>query len=231
MSLESGRKVGLAASLIEIITPVIMVIVVVFFIWSLLSVISAAASGSSPTLPNFSSIFFVVLILAGILTFIGIILFIVAMHRLSQYYNEPGIFKNVLYGFILNIIGTVAVTATEFVLILISTGSTSQTTTVATVATTGITTQLILEFLAVLAVGFVLGIISAVLYMRAFNMLAEKSGDGSFRTAGLLYLLGTVLTIVFVGGLLTWIAWIFAAIGFNSLKPKEPQPPLLPPPP
>jgi uncharacterized membrane protein len=61
--------------------------------------------------------------------------------------------------------------------------------------------------------------------MRAFNKLAEKSGDDNFKTAGLLYLLGTVLTIVLIGGLLIWIAWIFAAMGFNSLKPKEPPAP------
>lgn len=232
VSLESGRKLGLTASLIEIIMPVIMVIAMVFFIWAIFSAISASASGSTVTLPNFSLIFYGVLISVGILIFIGIILFIVAMHRLSQYYGEPGIFKNALYGFILNIVGTIAAVAIEFVLILISrAGTTSQTTPLATVATTVLTTQLILGFLAVFAMGFVLGIISAVLYMRAFNMLAEKSGNDNFKTAGLLYLLGTILTIVFIGGLLTWIAWIFAAMGFNSLKPKEPQPPPLPPPP
>ena len=31
--------------------------------------------------------------------FAGFILFMVAMHRLSNYYNEPDIFKNVLYAF------------------------------------------------------------------------------------------------------------------------------------
>jgi len=231
VSLESGRKLGLTASWIEIIMPVIAVIATVFFFLSIFSVISAAASGSSVTLPNFSSIFLGVLILVGIMTFVGIILFVVAMHCLSQYYGEPGIFKNVLYGFILNIVGAIVAVAIEFVLIVTSTNSTSQTTTVAVVTSTEVTTQLVLGGLAVFVIGFVLGIISAVFYMRAFNLLAEKSGKDSFRTAGLLYLLGAVLTIVLVGSLLLWIAWILAATGFNSLGPREPQPPPLPPPP
>ena len=223
MSLESGRKLGLTASLIQVIMPVITVITIVFR--AIFLGLSATSTGSNLTFPSFSLIYTGVLALFGILTFIGIILFVVAMHRLSQYYNEPGIFKNVLYGFILNVVGGIAVIAIYFVLIL--TGSIPRTGT----ALTGTTlTQFIVGFLAVVVIALVLGIISAVLYMRAFNMLAEKSGRGSFKTVGLLYLLGIVLTIVLIGPLLSWIAWIYAAIAFNSLKPKEP-PPLLPPPP
>ena len=52
----------------------------------------------------------------------------------------------------------------------------------------------------------------AVLYMRAFNKLKEKSGVDNFGTAGLLYLIGVFIPLI------TWIAWIFAAMGFNKLK-------------
>ena len=57
--------------------------------------------------------------------------------------------------------------------------------------------------------------------MRAFNKLGEKSGINNFKTAGLLYLIGMVLSIVGIGVLLLWIAWIFAALGFHSLKPSS----------
>ena len=59
--------------------------------------------------------------------------------------------------------------------------------------------------------------------MRAFNTLGEKSGVESFKTAGLLTIIGYVLTIVGVGVILVWIAWIFAVAGFHSLK-EAPQP-------
>jgi uncharacterized membrane protein len=59
--------------------------------------------------------------------------------------------------------------------------------------------------------------------MRAFNKLGEKSEVDNFKTAGLLYLLGGALAIVGIGALLSWIAWIFAFMGFRSLKPKNIQ--------
>jgi uncharacterized membrane protein len=208
--------------------PIVIVIILVLYISVILASISAASTGSSVTIPNFSLIFIGVLGSAGILTFVGIILFVIAMHRLSQYYNEPGIYKNALYGFILNTVGGIAGIAIEFVFIIGSLGSTSQT---GTLSTTGAALMpLIVGLVAVSIVSFVLAIISAVLYMRAFNALGEKSGSGSFKTAGLLYLLGIVLTIVLVGVLLSWIAWIYAAMGFSSLKQKEP-PLTVPPPP
>ncbi len=49
--------------------------------------------------------------------------------------------------------------------------------------------------------------------MRAFNKLKEKSGVESFGTAGILYLVGSIIPLV------SWIAWIFAAAGFSKLKP------------
>ena len=63
------------------------------------------------------------------------------------------------------------------------------------------------------------GIVNGVLYMRAFNKLKEKSGVDNFGTAGLLYLIGVFIPLI------TWIAWIFAAMGFNKLKaaPAAPQ--------
>jgi len=213
--------------------PVAIVVTMVFFLWSIIASIPAISTGS-PTIPNlsfFSVGFEAVLVVVGILTFTGIVLFVIAMHRLSRHYNEPGIFKNALYGFILNIVGSIAAAAIEFLFILRLMGGIPQTgivpvavtptPTIPPIAT--ILTQLIFGFVAVLAVAFVLGIISAVFYMRAFNNLAEKSGVDNFKTAGLLYLLGTVLTIMLVGGLLVWIAWIFAATGFHSLKQKEPS--------
>jgi uncharacterized membrane protein len=68
-------------------------------------------------------------------------------------------------------------------------------------------------------VGFVISIYCALLYKRSFDLLAEKSGVDSFRTTGLLYLIGAVLNIVGVGGIITWIAWIFAALGYQKLQP------------
>jgi len=36
----------------------------------------------------------------------------------------------------------------------------------------------------------------------------------------LLFLIDAALSIVGIGGIISWVSWIFAAMGFNSLKPK-----------
>jgi uncharacterized membrane protein len=77
-------------------------------------------------------------------------------------------------------------------------------------------------YLAVLAVAFIFAVVSGIFYMRAFNKLSEKSGVDNFKTAGLLYLIGAATAIIGIGALIQWIAWIFAAMGYSSLKPKEP---------
>jgi uncharacterized membrane protein len=203
---------------------VVTVIRFLFFVWSMFARFPVTSTGSNPTIPNFSSIFFgvgAIPLLIGITTLIGIILFIVAMRRLSQYYNEQGIFKNTLFGFILNIVGSItatAISAIESASMLRAIGTNPP--------VTSILTPLVLDFLG-LGIVLVFGIMSAVLYMRAFDKLAEESGRDNFKTAGSLYLISVVLSIVLIGGLLMWIAWIFAAMGFNSLKPKEPSTPTL----
>ncbi len=77
-------------------------------------------------------------------------------------------------------------------------------------------------------------IVSALLIMRAFNRLGEKSEVDSFKTAGLLYLIGILLSLVVIGVVVMWIAFIFAAISFYRLKPLPPPtaaPVYQPPPP
>ena len=220
MSFELGRKLGLTASIIAVIVPVITVILYGLLFLSLLGIISSALTGGSQTLvsPLFPAGILTALVAIGIIGLIGIILFLVAMNRLSQYYSEPSMFKNALYGFLINIIGITALIVIAFALIF--TTIVHSATSSAPVLSGAFTTML----LGVVVAALVISIASAVLYMRAFNKLGEKSGVHSFNTAGLLYLVGTALTIVLVGSLLVWIAWIFALSGFNSLKPKTAEP-------
>ena len=234
MSLESGKKLGITASLIAVIMPVIGVIAYVFLFFS--SVLGSISLGTNADIPSdFIIILFAVF---GTIAFAGLILFVLAMHRLSQYYNEPSIYKNTFYGFIINIVGTITAILFYFALLASLPHSTSslQGNTQTTAATSLPTTPLVLYslglilslILALIAVAIVLGVVSAVFYMRAFNKLGEKSGVDNFKTAGLLYLLGVVLSIVGVGVLLMWIAWILALTGFNSLQPKIPVTSTLP---
>lgn len=226
MSLETGKKLGLTASLISIILPVVIVVLYGVLFLSLISTISSTVSGNTTSASPFSAFsgsgFFIAIALLGILSFAGIILFLIAMYSLSHYYSEPRIFRNALYGFLTNIIGVVVliVIVAAFVLSIIHSASTG------TPITTAIGVGIALLILAAVVGGLIINIISGIFYMRAFHALGDKSGVNNFQTAGTLYLVGTILTIVFFGSLILWIGWIFAAIGFNSLKPKVAESPI-----
>ncbi len=221
MSLESGRHLGLTASLIAVVVPVVVAVLYGILIFSILGFISSAATGGSQTygLALLPLGIIAALIAVAVIAIVGIVMFLLSLHRLSQYYNEPGIFKNAFYGFIINIVGGGIVVAVVFAVILASIFSS------ANHAVTALSPLgAIAGILGVAAVAFAIAIVSAVLYKRSFDKLGEKSGVHSFNTAGDLFLIGTVLTIIFVGGLIVWIAWIYSASGFYSLKPTSGQP-------
>jgi uncharacterized membrane protein len=70
-----------------------------------------------------------------------------------------------------------------------------------------------------LIVAFIFSVLAAYFYKKSFDLLSSKSGERLFGTAGLLMLIGAVLTIILVGALITLVAWILAAVAFFSLKP------------
>jgi len=218
LSLVLGRKLGLTASLINVIVPVITLLLYIVFILSLFGTISSAITrGITPFngFPGLLGSLTLAFIALGIVGLIGIILFLVSMSQLSRYYSEPRIFKNALYGFLTAIIGAVVLIVLVFAslfatIFAAAANSPSRFSPFGVIAT--------LLFVGIGA--FVVIIVSAVFYKRAFDRLAEKSGVHNFNTAGTLYLIGQILTIILVGALIVWIAWIFSTLGFNSLKPK-----------
>lgn len=173
---------------------------------------------------------------AALLTLVGIILTLIALKGFSDHYNEGGIFNNALYGFISTIIGVVV-----FVGILVMT-------VLAAISTLGITDwtewatkiqqnmtdwnalwpwiePIVVGAIAALIVLFVFLIISAIFFRRSLSTLSVKSGEKIFETAGLLWLIGAFLTIILVGFILIWIAWILIVVGFFSIKTPAAQPP------
>jgi len=153
------------------------------------------------------------------LSLVGIILLLVGLRDLAQHYNDNDIFQNGLYAVIFGLIGIVAV---GVVLVSFFVGG----------------FLLGGGFLGLgggilgLVVAFIFYILMAVYFRRAFDSLADKSGQGTFRTVGLLLLIGAILTIVLIGLLLIFIAWILATIAFFSMTPTAtPQLSTPPPPP
>jgi uncharacterized membrane protein len=179
---------------------------------------------------------------AGVLVLVGIILTLIGTKGLADHYNDGGIFNNALYGFIMIIIGGVA-----FVSVLVMT-------IISAIAQLGITDwtgwmteiqqnavdvnalwnligPIVVGFAVALIVLFICVVIASILYRKSLSSLAKKSGVGMFETAGLLMLIGAVLTIVLVGFILIWIAFILVAVAFFSIKTTPTQPPPTTPPP
>jgi uncharacterized membrane protein len=217
VSLETGKKLGFAASIINLVTPIVIVAVYVGFFVSLLSSIPSTISGGytgGATNNYLSSLGFLGAIIGlCIVSSIGYIFYMVSMYNLSKYYHEPGIFRNLIKAFLITIVGSVIAGIVLVATLIISIG------TIAPAPTSSTTFPIIWNLLIIIGmIGGMLaiGIYSVVLTRRAFNLLADKSGVDNFRTAGLLFLIGIIIPLV------AWIGWIFAAMGYRKLTPTPP---------
>ena len=171
----------------------------------------------------------------ALLSLIGIIITLIALKGIADHYNEAGIFNNALYGFITLIIGVVAFIATVIVMILMAISNididwTNPTAIQQYFMDMNNLWSIIGTLIAALVVLFIFVIISAIFFRKSLTSLSTKSGEKIFETAGLLWLIGAILTIVLIGFILIGIAWILIAVGFFSIKPTAPpQPPPQPP--
>lgn len=170
---------------------------------------------------------------AGLLSLIGLILVLIGLKGLANFYNEQGIFNNTLYAIIIGVVG--AVVAVAYVAISAVTALADLGIDLATMedwANIGpelstIFTDIsdfsaIFNLLSALLVGliiiFVVAIIAMYFLRKSMNELSAKSGVGLFGTAGLLMLIGAVLTIVGIGVILIWIGLILATVAFFQMR-------------
>ncbi len=152
------------------------------------------------------------------LSIIGYIMTLIAVKYVSDEVQDSSIFTNMLYAVITGIIGVVVGAFVFFFGALSS------------IYTGGISA--IGGGIAFLAIVWIALIVSALFVRRAFDGMANKLGVGTFRTAGMLYFIGALLTIVLVGFLLLFVAFILQVVAFfaiNEAKPMgQPQAPIQP---
>jgi uncharacterized membrane protein len=174
-----------------------------------------------------------------LLSIVGLILMLVGLKGLADYYNEAGIFNNFLYGTLAGIAGVV-VAGVTFVFVIFTMledflyevfpGYTGDIT-----ALPGLTPDVsaidpfalmpfLTAFLLILVILFFTALIVAIFMRKSMNSLSAKTGVGLFGTAGLLLLIGAVLTIIAIGFILILIAFLVMAIGFFSMRPQPAQP-------
>jgi uncharacterized membrane protein len=147
----------------------------------------------------------------------------IGLKSLADYYKEKGIFDNALYGIIFGIIGAAAA---AFLIIAVVFGGSFLG--FAFGPGGDITGNLVAFFggiLIALIVAFIFYILMAVYLRKAFDALADKTGNGMFKTAGVLLLIGAILTIVLIGLILIFVAWILLTVAFFSMPSSPPPPP------
>ena len=164
-----------------------------------------------------------------ILGIIGVVLLMRGLKELSYYYQDEKIYQDSLTGVKFYIIALVAAAAAVAAITLgigSATGFTFKSHFVLTAAF-GIGLAV---FLGGIVIAFIFYILATTHLRKTFNTLAEKSGEASFTTAANLLWWGAVFTIIVVGLLLILIGWIFATIGFFTMKSKQYQQYTPPPP-
>jgi len=167
---------------------------------------------------------------SGILSLVGMILLLIGLKGLANYYKEEGIFKNALYSIITAIVGcvvSIGIIATSAVAALADIGINWANiedwgnigTDVGTVFT-DLDFSTIATLLGAILVGliilFVVMIIAMYFLRKSMDQLSSKSGVGLFGTAGILMLIGAIIPIV--GYLLIWIGFILATVAFFQMK-------------
>lgn len=183
----------------------------------------------------------------GLLGLVGIVLVLIALKGMSDHYKEAGIFNNALYAVIIVIIGVVAFVGAmiaSFLAFLSSmpdwarklidagdwAGFVSEFRTRA-LSDMSFIWPFVGAVILALVVLFIFAVIGMVFFRKSLNSLSTKTGVGLFGTAGLLMLIGAVLTIIVIGFLLIWIAWILLIVAFFSVRIQAvPQPTPQPPP-
>jgi uncharacterized membrane protein len=154
-----------------------------------------------------------------VLGIIGVILLLRGMKEFANYYQDNEIYQNSLTGVKYYIVALIAlaIAGAGFVVGFVLNNFP---------ASFGVGNVVGLAVgIAFLIVAFVFYVLAATHLRKTFNKLAQKTGEHSFETAGTLLWVGAILTIIGVGVLLIFVAWIFAIIGFFTMKSPQQQPP------
>ncbi len=160
--------------------------------------------GDAKTLGGVGSI----LILIPIANIVGYILVLIATKYVSDELGDRTIFDNMLYAVITGIVGAAAL---AFIII-----------TGALFSTFAFTFSAIAGVFVGLAVAWIALIISSIFIRRAYDTMASRLNVGMFRTAGLLYFIGAILTIVGVGLIILFVGIILQIVAFFGIPDSVP---------
>jgi uncharacterized membrane protein len=151
-----------------------------------------------------------ILVFLPVLSIIGYILILIAINDVSRYLQDRSIFKNTLIAVALEIVGSAVALFILFGGLLSS------------MFTAGL--SVVPGLIAALAVAWLFLVAAALFLRRSYDTMALKLGTGSFRTTGMLFLIGAGLVILAgLGFIVIFVGEIFQAISFFAI-PEQPVP-------
>ncbi len=160
-----------------------------------------------------------------ILTIVGFILILFAFKNVADALNEPSIFNNMIYSVVLAIVGIVIGVVLVFGVLFSIVGLRGMTYTPGTPPPSSDIIAVIGAVTLGLAVIWVFYIVSAIFLKKSYDRIGTRLNVGTFRTTGLLYLVGAATTIILIGFLITLIADILQIVAFFSIPDQPPQQP------
>jgi uncharacterized membrane protein len=225
MTIESNRTLGGIGALLTL-TGVVSTILTII-------------ESGNPASTNFAVLG--VSSIIGFLTFIGFILFLVAMHGFSRDYAEHRIFRYILYGFLAALVSAIVIAVIWVSFTIVNVFSAISNNPSVPANSSAIQT-LLAPYLSPLGAAFsVVALVYALFNYKAYNLLADKSGVRLFGSAAKILVLGAIVNIAVEvtfavlgftgsidlttlalaavpGGLIQYLAWAFVAKGFFSIK-------------
>jgi uncharacterized membrane protein len=139
-----------------------------------------------------------------ILSIVGYILVLFSVKFVSDEVKDGSIFNDMIIAVVAGIVG---VAAGGFILIFSG---------IFSIFTAGLSA--FVGIIAVLVVVWIALIVSSIFVRRAYDKMATKLNVGTFRTAGTLYFIGALLTIILVGFLILFVAYIVQIVAFFSIQ-------------
>ncbi len=150
-----------------------------------------------------------ILLLVPGVSIIGYILILIATKYVSDELGDSSIFDSMLYAVVAGIVG---VAAAAFI---IFTGAIFGAFTGGLSAIGGVLGALLIAWVGL--------IVSSIFIRRAYDKMAARLDVGAFRTAGTLYFVGAILTIILVGFVILFVAAIFQIIAFFGIRDAAPM--------
>jgi uncharacterized membrane protein len=163
---------------------------------------------------------------------------LIGVRGLSDYYGDPSIFNNMLYGSITWIVGSIVAIGAAISIVLASItdflykiypgwNGDWRSLSGLTPDTSNLALSDVLPFIEAALIVFIILFISIIIvaffYRRSLTELTHRSGVSLFSTSGTVLLIGAILTIVLIGYLIVWISILLIAIAFFQLRPPPSQ--------